>query len=98
MNMNKILDRLRTEIERRLEKYDPDYTNAGSELKELLSFVTSLQQEKNCIFGNIPSEDACSFCSAYADNTGILCFLHYLQLEIAGEGRRTRMESTDTVL
>lgn len=39
-------EKLIAEIERRLEKYDPDYTNAGSELKELLSFVTSLQQEQ----------------------------------------------------
>lgn len=43
--MDKI-QKIHQEIERRLEKYDPDYTSAGSELKELLSFVTSLQQEQ----------------------------------------------------
>lgn len=46
--MGKYIDaeRLKAEIERRLERYDPDYTNAGSELKELLSLITSLQQER----------------------------------------------------
>ena len=53
--MSKYIDaeKLKAEIERRLERYDPHYTNAGSELKELLSFINSLQQEhqekkKNC--------------------------------------------------
>jgi len=46
--MSKYIDaeKLIAEIKRRLERYDPDYTNAGSELKELLSFVASLQQEQ----------------------------------------------------
>ena len=39
-------EKLIAEIERRLVKYDPIYTSAGSELKELLSFITSLQQEQ----------------------------------------------------
>ena len=39
-------DLLRKEVERRLVKYDADYTSAGSELKELLSFIASLQQEQ----------------------------------------------------
>ena len=39
-------EKLRAEIERRLIGYDPDYTSAGSELKKLLSFITSLQQEQ----------------------------------------------------
>lgn len=38
-------DKLNAEIERRLVRYDPDYTSAGRELKELLSFIVSLQQE-----------------------------------------------------
>lgn len=40
-------EKLIDEIERRLKKYDPNYTSAGLELKELLSFVTSLQQEQS---------------------------------------------------
>lgn len=39
-------EKLISEIERRLIRYDPDYTSAGSELKGLLSFVASLQQEQ----------------------------------------------------
>jgi hypothetical protein len=39
-------DKLIAEIERRLKRYDPDYTSAGSELKELLSFVASIKQEQ----------------------------------------------------
>lgn len=39
-------EKLKAEIERRLEKYDPDYTSAGFELKELLSFIDSLQHEQ----------------------------------------------------
>lgn len=39
-------DKLNAEIERRLVRYDPDYTSAGRELKELLSFIVSLQQEQ----------------------------------------------------
>lgn len=39
-------DKLKAEIERQLEKYDPHYTSAGSELKKLLSFIDSLQQEQ----------------------------------------------------
>lgn len=47
-------EKLIAEIERRLERYDPNYTSAGFELKELLSFVTSLQKE--------PQEEICSKC------------------------------------
>ena len=39
-------EKLIAEIERRLEMYDSDYTNAGSELNKLLSFVASLQREQ----------------------------------------------------
>ena len=39
-------DKLKAEIERQLEKYDPHYTSAGSELKKLLSFIDSLPQEQ----------------------------------------------------
>lgn len=38
-------EKLKAEIERRLERYDPHYTNAGSELKVLLSFIESLEKE-----------------------------------------------------
>ena len=39
-------EKLIAEIKRRLKRYDPDYTSAGSELKGLLSFVASLQREQ----------------------------------------------------
>lgn len=39
-------EKLITEIERRKDKYDPHYTNAGRELEELLSFTKSLRQEQ----------------------------------------------------
>ena len=39
-------EKLKAEIERRLVKYDTDYTSAGSELKGLLYFIASLQQEQ----------------------------------------------------
>ena len=39
-------EKIKAEIERRLEKYDPDYTSAGRELEKLLSFIASLQQEQ----------------------------------------------------
>lgn len=40
------VEKLKAEIERRLVKYDSYYTSAGSELKELLSFINSIQQEQ----------------------------------------------------
>lgn len=43
--MDKI-QKIHQEIERRLEKYDHNYTSAGSELKELISFINSLQQKQ----------------------------------------------------
>lgn len=39
-------EKLNAEIKRRLVKYDTDYTSAGIELKELLSFINSIQQEQ----------------------------------------------------
>ena len=39
-------EKLIAEIERRLVKYDSYYTSAGSELKGLLYFIASLQQEQ----------------------------------------------------
>lgn len=46
--MNKYIDaeKLKADIEKRLERYDPHYTNAGKELERLLSLITSLQQEQ----------------------------------------------------
>lgn len=45
--MSKYIDaeKLIAEIERRKDKYDPHWTNAGRELEELISFTKSLQQE-----------------------------------------------------
>lgn len=39
-------EKLIAEIKKRLVKYDTDYTSAGIELKELLSFINSIQQEQ----------------------------------------------------
>lgn len=38
---------LKADIEKRLERYDPNYTNAGKELQRLLSIIASLQQEQD---------------------------------------------------
>ena len=43
--MNQI-EVIKAEIERRLKQYDPDYVSAGKELKALLSFIESLEQEQ----------------------------------------------------
>lgn len=45
--MSKYIDaeKLIAEIERRKDRYDPHWTNAGRELEELISFIKSLQQE-----------------------------------------------------
>ena len=40
-------EKLKAEIEIRLEKYDPNYTSAGLELQELLAFINYLQQEQS---------------------------------------------------
>ena len=61
-------EKLIAEIERRLKRYDPDYTNAGSELKELISFITSLQQERPSLPSNLDeAAENCTYCEhAYA--------------------------------
>ena len=47
-------EKLIAEIERRLERYDSQYTTAGSELKELISFIASLQEQPEVDLGVIP--------------------------------------------
>ena len=39
------IEQIKAEIERRLVKYDPDYTDAGQELQEMLAFIDSLPAE-----------------------------------------------------
>lgn len=64
-------EKLIAEIERRIQWCEdcerdgyPDTTSSETTLKSLRSFITSLQQEQKCIFGNVPSEDVCLVCSA----------------------------------
>lgn len=56
-------EKLIAEIERLKDKY-PSW-QLKLVMDDLCSFITSLQQEQKCIFGNTPSEDICSVCSAY---------------------------------
>ena len=39
------IEQIKAELQKRLLKYDPDMTNAGRELQEVLAFIDSLQAE-----------------------------------------------------
>ena len=39
------IEQIKAELQKRLLKYDPDYTDAGQELQEVLAFIDSLPAE-----------------------------------------------------
>ena len=74
-------EKLIAEIERRLERYDPNYTSAGFEFKELLSFIDSLQQEQP--EGNLEKEIQrylCEECSSDDEPTITEIATHFYEL------------------
>ena len=60
------IDKIKAEIEKRLELYDPAYTNAGTELKNLLSFIESLEKAED--FPTDLERDAVSYCYDHGVN------------------------------
>ena len=62
------IEQIKAELQKRLLKYDPDYTDAGQELQEVLTFIDSLLAESclsECIWGRTPSEESCRYCTAW---------------------------------